>query len=447
MDKHKKKAAVGTGALGKVEVYLHHVTNAEAACLADPVYIIEGNARRLQEVRTLSGADVQVDPNPSSVPDRKTVIIKGDHRQFNNAVMLLNQMTGSQEDVLQRAQEFWLKWVEAAFPDFDSQAYFLPPVYINRVPMTTQTIAGQDILVLQKPSGESGQSCKVAVNPSPAAQSSIPQPTSVQDSDVRDDAAMQRILLCLQKMSQQNSEVFVAMSQLQFGEYLGEPCYAAAAAQVPLARSLPPPRPKNWDKGDFDVLLIHRKYGFVVCEVKAVGDNVRELGLSQQDMDNNIRKKLKQAIVQLDKAEAMLSHLVSDIASGLRITKTIAVPNLTAHQVEQAIAGDKQLTQDLCRCLGKPQTTDAAGAAGLCLTSDQLSDPKTPWDVSSHVLRELGHWWQRRVADAGPDSHMTLDVYRTLIARFCGPATTVTVPCTCPPRVTVLCLGVTLLER
>ncbi|XP_025078791.1 uncharacterized protein LOC112554932 [Pomacea canaliculata] len=412
MDKHKKKAAVGTGALGKVEGYRHHVTDAEAACLTDP-----GNARRLQEVRTRSGADVQVDPNPSSVPDRKTVIIKGDLRQIDNAVRLLNQMTGSQEDVLQRAQEFWLKWVEAAFPDLDSQAYFLPPVYINRVPMTRQTIAGQDVLVLHKPSGQAGQSFKVAVNPSAAAQSSIPKPISVQDSDVRDDAAMQRILLSLQKMSQQNSEVFVAMSQLQFGEYLGEPCYAAAAAQVPLSTSLPPPLPKNWDKGDFDVLLIDRKYGFVVCEVKAVGDNVRELGLSQQDMENNIRKKLKQAIVQLDKAEAMLSHLVSDIASGLRITKTIAVPNLTAHQVEQAIAGDKQLTQDLCRCLGKPHTTDAAGAAGLCLTSDQLSDPKTPWDVSSHVLRELGHWWQRRVADAGPDSHMTRDVYKTVVAR------------------------------
>ncbi|XP_025078789.1 uncharacterized protein LOC112554930 [Pomacea canaliculata] len=409
MDKHKKKAAVGTGALGKVEVCLLHVTDAEAAFLTHP-----GNARRLQEVRTRSGADVQVDPK--SVPDTKTIIIKGDLRQIDIAVRLLNQMTGSQEDVLQRAQEFWLKWVEAAFLDFDSQAYFLPPVYINRVPMTRETIAGQDILVLQKPPGQAGQSCKVTVNPSPAVQSSSPQPTVVLDSDVRDDAAMQRIFLCLQKMSQQNSEVFVAMSQLQFGEYLGEPCYAAAAAQVPLATSLSPPRPKNWDKGDFDVLLIDRKYGFVVCEVKAVGDNVQELGLSQQDMEKNIRKKLKQAIVQLDKAEAMLSHLVSDIAPGLRITKTIAVPNLTAHQVEQAIAGDNQLTQDLCHCLGKPQTADAAGAAGLCLTSDQLSDPKTPWDVSSHVLRELGHWWQRRVAGAGPDSHMTRDVYKTLVA-------------------------------
>ncbi|XP_025113100.1 uncharacterized protein LOC112575440 [Pomacea canaliculata] len=36
---------------------------------------------------------------------------------------------------------------------------------------------------------------------------------------------------------------------------------------------------------------------------------------------------------------------------------------------------------------------------------------------------------------------MTDVVYKTLVSRFCGPATSVTVPCTCPPRVTVKTLG------
>ncbi|XP_025114123.1 uncharacterized protein LOC112576088 [Pomacea canaliculata] len=134
----------------------------------------------------------------------------------------------------------------------------------------------------------------------------------------------------------------------------------------------------------------------------------------------------------------MLSHLVSDITPGLRITKTIAFPNLTADQVQQAISEDIPLTENLCRCLG---TSDPAAIPGLCLCCDQLSDPQTPCDVSSHVLRELGHWWQRRVAGAGPDSRMTDVVYKMLVARFCGPATTVSVPCTCPPRVSVKTLG------
>lgn len=67
--------------------------------------------------------------------------------------------------------------------------------------------------------------------------------------------------------------------------------------------------------------------------------------MPQPDVDNVIRKKLKQSVSQLDKAEAVLSHLVSDISPSLRITKTIAVPNLTAFQVQQAILSDPKLTQ------------------------------------------------------------------------------------------------------
>ncbi|XP_025099849.1 uncharacterized protein LOC112567365 [Pomacea canaliculata] len=234
-----------------------------------------------------------------------------------------------------------------------------------------------------------------------------------------------RVLLCLQKMSEENKEVLVGMSQVRFGLYLDEACLPA---------SLPPVEKRNWKEGDIDVLLILRHYGLVLFEVKSFANNLTEGKISQQEMDDNTRKQLRDAVSQLDKAEAMLSHLVSSISPGLRITRTIAVTNLTVHQVQQAISGDPLLVQDLCRCLG---TTDPADITGLCLCSDQLSDPKTPCDVSSDLLRELGNWWQRRVAGAGPDSHMTRDVYKTLVSRLCGPTTTVTVPCTSPPRLCV----------
>ncbi|XP_025103140.1 uncharacterized protein LOC112569549 [Pomacea canaliculata] len=154
--------------------------------------------------------------------------------------------------------------------------------------------------------------------------------------------------------------------------------------------------------------------------------------MSQQDIDNNIRQKLKEAVSQLDKAEAMLSHLVSDIAPGLRITKTIAFPNITTPQLHQVISRDTQLTQDLCRCLG---TQDPVDIPGLCLCSDQLSDSNTPWKVNEGVIEKLGEWWKRRVAVSGPDSHMTRHVHKILVSQLCGPATTVTVPCTFPPLV------------
>ncbi|XP_025112901.1 uncharacterized protein LOC112575337 isoform X2 [Pomacea canaliculata] len=316
----------------------------------------------------------------------------------------------TQDPLPDQAQTFWLQWVEAAFPDLDSRAYFLPPVYVNRVPMTRQAAAGQEVLVLTSAPGQAGQSNQVPTSSSSAAHPFIPQPPRLQDSDVRDDAAMHRMFVCLQKMFEENSDVMVGLTQLQFGQYLGEPCYAAAATHLPRPSNLPPSLPNNWKQGDFDVLLIHRQHGLVVCEVKAVGDNIQSVNMSQQDVDNNIRQKLSNAVSQLDKAEAMLSHLVSDIAPGLPVTKVIAFPNLTARQLQQAISGDSLLIQNWVR------TTDPSNIPGLCLCCDQLSDPKTPCDVSSHMLRELGHWWQRRVAGAGPVSHTTPELYKTLVA-------------------------------
>ncbi|XP_025099957.1 uncharacterized protein LOC112567478 [Pomacea canaliculata] len=226
--------------------------------------------------------------------------------------------------------------------------------------MTRQSAAGQEVLVLQSAPGQAGQSNQVPKSSSSAAHPSIPQPP-LQDSDVRDDAAMQRIFVCLQKMFEENRDVMVGMTQLQFQQYLSEPCYAAAATHLPRPSNLPPSLPHNWKQGDFNVLVIHRQYGLVICEVKSVGDNVQSVNMSQQDVDNNIRQKLSNAVSQLDKAEAMLSHLVSDIAPGLRITKVIAFPNLTGRQLQQAISGDSLLIQDLCRCLG---TTDPSSIPG-----------------------------------------------------------------------------------
>ncbi|XP_025111904.1 uncharacterized protein LOC112574807 isoform X2 [Pomacea canaliculata] len=380
------------GGGGRVKLYLHAVTDAQAASLVNT-----GNNHPLQEIIMKTGADVQLDPNPSPVPGMTIVIIKGLPYQIEMVVRLITLKTGAQGTISEQAQTFWLQWVEASFPELDSRAYFLPPVYFNRVPMVRQSVAGQDVLVLQSTSGQADQWRKNKLCPPEVA---LPRPTPVYNSDIREDAAMQRVLFCLKEFSEQNGEVMVGMSQLQFGEYLGEPCYAAAAAQLPVSKTLPNSSSRD-RQGDFDVLIIHKLYGFVVCEVKSMGDKINQFTSTDEEFDNTIRKKLLEAVSQLDKAEAMLSHLVSDVCPGLRITKTIAFPNLTAFQT-------------LCRCL---QTTDHTSIAGLCLCCDQLSAPKAPCDVSSHVLRELGHWWQRRVAGAGPDSDVTPGVYKTLVAR------------------------------
>lgn len=164
----------------------------------------------------------------------------------------------------------------------------------------------------------------------------------VQDSDLRDDEAMQRIFMCLQTMSEQNREVMVGISQLQFGQSKGYRTlswHSAAAALLPEPADLSPDQIQNMKEGDFDFLLIHQHYGFVIFEVKSTG----RFKISQENLNELIRRKISDAIKQLNNAKANLLHLVKDIAPHVRITKMIAVPNLKGHQVQQALSGDHQL--------------------------------------------------------------------------------------------------------
>nr|KAG5690898.1 hypothetical protein BaRGS_003389 [Batillaria attramentaria] len=63
--------------------------------------------------------------------------------------------------------------------------------------------------------------------------------------------------------------------------------------------------------------------------------------------------------------------------------------------------------RDLCQCVG---ATDTAAAVARCLCADS------------------SEWWERSVTDHGQDTNMTNDIYERLVARFCGPATSIEVP-------------------
>lgn len=231
-----------------------------------------------------------------------------------------------------QAKNFWRQFLQEAFPDYHNKCYFIPPIYMNRVPLSRQLVAGVPVLVPQAARGQAGWS------PLVITASDLEQPQVVLDSDVRDDRAQQHVFFCLRKMVEDMEEKgMMVLSQLQFGDYLNEPSYAAAAAQLPSPSSLPSALPKNWKRGDFDVLIIHRKYGLLAVEVKAFGDNIKALNMSQEVVHVTLRKKLKQAISILDKSKAMLSHLVSDIAPGLKIAVSLAFPSIKKQQVLEAV--------------------------------------------------------------------------------------------------------------
>ncbi|XP_025083117.1 uncharacterized protein LOC112557460 isoform X2 [Pomacea canaliculata] len=315
----------------------------------------------------------------------------------------INMYPTAKDFPLEESQEAWIQWVNDAFPNLHGTNFWLP-------------VCAKDFASLY---------CSEKQSTLDTSQQHAPWYNSV-----KNDSALQRVLLCLKERSEAKDEVMFVLSQMYFGQKSGEPCYSAAADYLPPSHSVPPAPLRNWEEGDFDLLIIHRRYGLVVCEVKAFGDNSSKSGMSQQDVDSKIRSKLKEAILQVDRAEAVLSHLVSDIVPGLRITKTIAFPNLTARQIQQALAEDPILTEALCRCLG---ATDVTVVTDLCLTSDQLSVSGTPGIVST----DFGNWWLRCVVGSGSATEISFADYQRLLARFCGPAVTVTVPCLSPPRLSL----------
>ncbi|XP_025111722.1 uncharacterized protein LOC112574708 [Pomacea canaliculata] len=88
-------------------------------------------------------------------------------------------------------------------------------------------------------------------------QPSVHQPANILDSDVRDDAGKQQVLVCLQEFSERKKEVLVGMSQLTFGHYLGEPVYECCDCSY-LSPKTGPKTSSKPTQGSYNVLLIHR---------------------------------------------------------------------------------------------------------------------------------------------------------------------------------------------
>ena len=253
----------------------------------------------------------------------------------------------------------WRNIVTTLYPDALHRTYRVPPEHFNRVPYLRDTVpgTGQSALLL------GNQPCGAApVHSVPPAtqqmhpltqyslwtQESQPQatPVRVQESDYRDDLAQRYLLANLQALGDAGQEPMFIMSQLSFGDYLNEPSYAAAvkASQLPKL-----PRPSDlgtkYKAGDFDILLIHRRYGILVGELKSVGVNQPGASKTPAQADDDVAKRVGRAVKQLDKSEAVVKHLVSDIAPGQTVRKTLFLPYVSSTQLQQVLSADPQLEQ------------------------------------------------------------------------------------------------------
>lgn len=89
---------------------------------------------------------------------------------------------------------------------------------------------------------------------------------------------------------------------------------------------------KRRTQGDFDVLVVSRRHGFVVMEIKSIGDQgvIPEKAAQVTDVpDSKIKERIEKAVQeQLPKSENLLHHLFSDLPEKVRVIKVLAVPCL-----------------------------------------------------------------------------------------------------------------------
>ena len=133
----------------------------------------------------------------------------------------------------------------------------------------------------------------------------------------------------------------MVVCELDFRKYLDgetDPIHRAQCALFPRPADL---RAQKKHEGDFDILVLHREYGLVTMEVKAVGAEP-----SIVPTDQVVVKKVTQAVKQLEKAKDVLHHLVHDLTpTPIRVTRCLMVPYLTSQQLSQALTTAPDVAQ------------------------------------------------------------------------------------------------------
>ena len=126
----------------------------------------------------------------------------------------------------------------------------------------------------------------------------------------------------------------VVVSQLKFRKYLDDrinPVNAAAAALLPDVQTLP----VQLKDGECDIIMIDRRQGIIVGEIKSVGGSSYFQTQPPSQQHGVIVKKVKQALTQVNNQATALRHLVSDL--NITVTKTLIFPNLPSSTLLKAL--------------------------------------------------------------------------------------------------------------
>ncbi|PVD27400.1 hypothetical protein C0Q70_12558 [Pomacea canaliculata] len=252
-----------------------------------------------------------------------------------------------------KLEAFWVQWVLQTFLHLESQSYVWPEGIFQNGQPHNQALA-----------------CRTETSSKPRASrptAHAPGANTVFSSHnglLPLRTALRRVLQCLWKLFHLNQEAVPG---------------AVGGHEPTPADNRPCP---FWD-GDFDLLLIHRHLGLVVCDVRVAGDvlqqrrgsrtnGVHHRDVARVDVLHDVTCVLHDVVLQLDAAGGWLSRVVSDVAPGLRVIKIVALPNLH----------EDLLREDLSRCLEAEEDTEVSAHF---LTSDHMFDKVPPNEINKSL--------------------------------------------------------------
>lgn len=169
--------------------------------------------------------------------------------------------------------------------------------------------------------------------------------TKIQDTDFMDDFAQNHVLTNLQALGKSRQEPWFILSQLEFGQYLRKPAYAAAVAEcrLPLPRDLDTPQ-TPYSRGEADFVLFHRHRGVLVGEIKSIG-RYQTVHNSAPAEDKDVAKRIEKAVTQLNKSVRVISHVISDVAPSMTMRATLFLPYVNQAQLRRVLTSDEKLTK------------------------------------------------------------------------------------------------------
>ena len=170
----------------------------------------------------------------------------------------------AEDRVKQQRQKLVERWVEQLpdwFPDLCTKTHFVPPIHVNKTKEKNLALSNTD--------------------PGSRHSGDLTHVTETKQSDFRDDRAQLSVERVFWNLSGQRPEdVMVVLSKFSLDNYMNKTLLGACGEKRKGKKSkkakvsnpkvkdfFPTPTDARLQRGDFDILIVHKEYGFIIIEV------------------------------------------------------------------------------------------------------------------------------------------------------------------------------------